>query len=526
MKNFAKLYKRLDETVKINEKISALVEYFESSDSEDSVWAVSFLICRKPKQIIPASKLKEWVLELSNIPDWLFNESYQSVMDVIETLTLLLPKATGSADKSFHYWVEKFLSLKNKEERILKDEMISALNEMNNQERIVWNKLITGRFSVGVSTKMVVKALSIYSGVDEYIIAHRLMGKWKPSKDFFNTVISHGSKDAFICKPYPFCLAFELDNDVENLGNINEWYVEWKWNGIRAQIIKRGGRFFIWSRSEEMMNEKFPEFEELGFLLPDGTVIDGEIISLQNGKPKPFTELQKRIGKKNVTKKNIEDIPAVLIANDLIEFNGQDIRKESLLKRNGILNNLVNKILNKRLLMSSKIEANSWEELKEKREESRSRCVDGLMLKKIESPYYEGGKRGDWWKWKIDPLTIDAVLIYAQRANGVRENLYTDFTFGVWDRNELVPFAKVYSGLTGQEIYKIDSFIRNNTIEKFGPVRIVKPELVFEIAFDGVQKSLRHKSGVAVSFPRINRWRNDKAIKDADSLQTIKALIY
>ncbi len=526
MKNFAKLYQRLDETTKTSEKISALIEYFESSNSEDSIWAISFLIGRKPEQTIPTRKLKEWSAELADIPDWLFNESYNSVGDLAETITLLLPQATHSTDKSFHYWIEeKLLPLKNKEERIQKEEMISAWNEMNNHERFVWNKLITGGFRVGISPKIVVKALSIFSGIDEPVISHRLMGNWKPNKDFFNKIISYDSKDAEISKPYPFYLAFQLD-DVENLGNLNEWQAEWKWPGIRSQIIKREGRIFIWSRSEEMMNEKFPELENLGFLLPDGTVIDGEIISWQDEKPMPFGELQKRIGRKKLTKKIISDIPVIIIAYDLIEFNGEDIRKEPLINRNRMLNDLVNKISDKRLFISPKVEANSWDELKERREDSRSRNVEGLMLKRINSPYCTGRKRGDWWKWKIDPLTVYAVLIYAQRGHGRRVNLYTDYTFGVWNENELVPFAKAYSGLTNEEIREVDSFVRKNTIEKFGPVCTVKPELVFELAFDGIRKSSRHKSGVAVRFPRINRWRNDKTIKDADNLEKIKALIH
>ncbi len=527
MKKFAELYQRLDETTKTNEKINSLVEYFESSNSEDSIWAVYFLIGRKPKQVIPARKLKEWSAELANIPDWLFDESYDTVGDLAETITLLLPQATSSTNKSLQYWVEeRLLPLKNKIESVQKEEMISAWNEMNNKERFVWNKLITGSFRVGVSAKIVVKALSIYSGIDEAAISHRLMGNWKPAKNFFIQVISHDSKDSDISKPYPFYLAYQLDDEVENLGSIRDWQAEWKWDGIRSQLIKRDGKVFIWSRGEEMLNEKFPELENLDFLIPDGTVLDGEIIAWQDGKPMPFGELQKRIGRKNVTKKIINDIPVVIIAYDLLELNGEDIREESLIKRNKKLFELVNKISDKRLLISPKIETDSWNELKEKRKESRSRFVEGLMLKRINSPYRVGRKRGEWWKWKIDPLTVDAVLMYAQRGHGRRANLYTDYTFGIWDGNQLVPFAKAYSGLTDDEIYKVDSFVRENAIEKFGPVVTVKPQLVFELAFEGIQKSARHKSGIAVRFPRINRWRLDKTSKDADNLETIKTLIH
>jgi ATP-dependent DNA ligase len=527
LRKFARLYQRLDETTKTNEKINLLVEYFESASPEDSIWAIYFLIGRKPKQVIPARKLKEWTAELANIPDWLFDESYETVGDLAETITLLLPRVMSSTNKSFHYWVEdKLLPLKNKLEKIQKEEMIYAWNEMNNNERFVWNKLITGSFRVGVSAKIVVKALSIYSGVDEPVISLRLMGEWKPTKNFFNQIISHDSKDSDLSKPYPFYLAYQLDDEVENLGGVKDWQAEWKWDGIRSQLIKRDGKIFIWSRGEEMLNEKFPELESLEFLIPDGTVLDGEIIAWQDKKPMPFGELQKRISRKNVTKKIISEVPVIIIAYDLLEMNGEDIREESLKDRNKKLFELVDKISDTRLLISPKIETGSWNELKEKRRESRSRLVEGLMLKRIDSPYRVGRKRGDWWKWKIDPLTVDAVLIYAQRGHGRRANLYTDYTFGIWDGNQLVPFAKAYSGLTDNEIIKVDSFVRENAIEKFGPVVTVKPQLVFELAFEGIQKSTRHKSGIAVRFPRINRWRHDKTYKDADSLETIKTLIH
>jgi DNA ligase-1 len=526
MKNFARLFKSLDETTKTNAKVEALVEYFRSSEPEDAVWAVSFLTGRKPKQVVPTRKLREWSAEIAGIPDWLFDESYDSVGDLAETITLLLPSPTASTNSPLHFWVEeKLLPLKKKEEKIQKIEMINAWNEMNNMERFVWNKLITGGFRVGVSSNLVVKALSQFSGIEESVISHRLMGNWIPAKKFFLQLISHDIHDAEISKPYPFFLAYQLGDEIENLGSINEWQIEWKWDGIRSQLIKRNGSVFIWSRGEDLINEKFPELLQLGFLIPDGTVIDGEIISWKNNKPLPFGELQKRIGRKNITKKILTDVPAVIIAYDLLELNGKDIRDIQLFERREKLKNIVNKISDSKLILSPVVITETWKNLRAIREESRSRSVEGLMLKRLNSPYRTGRRRGDWWKWKIDPLTIDAVLIYAQRGHGRRATLYTDYTFGVWDGNNLVPFAKAYSGLTDEEIRKVDSFIKRNTIEKFGPVRTVKPELVFELAFEGIQKSTRHKSGVAVRFPRILRWRHDKVIKDADSLETIKTLI-
>lgn len=526
MKNFAQLFRCLDETTKTNEKISFLVEYFEASKPEDAVWAVSFLIGRKPRQIVPAKKLRVWSAELANIPDWLFEESYYSVGDLAETITLLLPQSNVSTDIPLHKWVEdKLLPIRDKNDAEQKEEIISAWQPMNNDERFVWNKLITGGFRVGVSSKLVERAIAKFSGINEAVIAHRLMGKWSPTKNFYKELISEETGDANISRPYPFYLAYQLDDNIESLGDIKDWQAEWKYDGIRSQLIKRKGEVFLWSRGEELINEKFPELVELGFKLPKGTVIDGEILSWNENEPMPFGELQKRIGRKNVTKKILEEIPAVIVAYDLIEFEEKDIREYPLGERHKKLRELITKISDKKLILTEVVKKNSWDELRSEREKSRSRKVEGLMLKKLESTYKVGRKRGDWWKWKVDPLSVDAVLIYAQRGHGRRATLYTDYTFGIWDGDMLVPFAKAYSGLTDIEIRKVDNFVKKNTLEKFGPVRTVKAELVFEIAFEGIQYSTRHKSGVAVRFPRILRWRNDKKIEEADTLESVKSLI-
>lgn len=526
MRNFAELYSRLNDTAKTDEKIKLLVEYLKSSNPDDTVWAIYFLIGRKLKQIIPFRKLKQWSLELIKIPDWLFDESYKAVGDLIKTITLLLPKATNSTDKSLHYWIEeKLLLLNEMEENLKKEEIISTWSEMNTKERFVWNKLVTGSFRTGVSLKLVVKALSIISGIDEPVLSYRLMGNWDPNENFFKQLLSKNSNDVDLCKPYPFYFANQLKGDVENLGELKNWQAEWKWDGIRVQLIKRQGIFLIWSHKEGILNEKLPEFENFSSFLPEGIVIEGAIIAWQNYKPLPFGELQRRIDRKNITKKITSTIPVVFMAYDLLELNSKDIRNEPLYKRSKILFELINNISDRRFLYSYKINANTWAELKEKRNESRNRFVEGLMLKRINSPYREERKKGDWWKWKIDPLTIDAVLIYAQRGNAQRTSLYTDYTFGVWDEDRLVTIAKANSGLTDEEIYKVDLFIKENTIEKFGPVCTVKPELVFELSFEGIKKSTRHKSGVVIRFPQIKKWQHDKTIKDADNLDAVKYLI-
>jgi DNA ligase-1 len=402
---------------------------------------------------------------------------------------------------------------------------VSAWNQSNESQRFVWNKLITGGFRVGVSQRLVVRALESFSGIDAMVITHRLMGEWPATADTFRRILSPDTEDADISRPYPFYLAYPLDGPPNELGPLDNWQVEWKWDGIRGQVIKRRDQVFIWSRGEELVTEKYPELADDAALLPDGTVLDGEILPWKEGRPLPFSELQRRIGRKTVGKKLLEAVPTAFLAYDVLEFGGDDIRAEALLQRREILLRLLSNLTASRLIISPVAAVQSWEDLAILREESRRRGVEGFMLKHKESVYQVGRRRGSWWKWKIDPLTVDAVLIYAQRGHGRRAGLYTDYTFAVWRSDSLVPFAKAYSGLSDEEIREVDRFIQQNTLERYGPVRSVRPELVFEIAFEGIQKSSRHKSGVAVRFPRILRWRRDKKAQEADNIETLNSLL-
>ena len=526
MKLFATLYTALDETTKTNAKVAALVDYFQAAPAKDAIWAVSFLIGRKPRQIVPTRKLRQWAAELAGIPDWLFDASYDVVGDLAETITLILPVSSSTSPRLLHDWiVNSLLPMRNKEEKIQREEILAAWHQMDNAQRFVWNKLITGGFRVGVSQKLVTRALARFSGIDEAVIAHRLMGNWEPNEEYFAQILSADTEDADISRLYPFYLAYALDEDIDKLGDVRQWQAEWKWDGIRAQVIKREGQVFIWSRGEELVTEKYPEIQAAAAGLPDGTVIDGEILPWKDDRPLHFSELQRRIGRKTVGKKLLADVPVILMAYDLLEHDGMDVRGEPLGWRDKRLSGLISRLEDDRIIHSPKVSGETWDALTEFKDDARRHGVEGLMLKKKDSPYRVGRRRGDWWKWKVDPLTVDAVLIYAQRGHGRRSGLYTDYTFAVWDNEGLVPFAKAYSGLTDQEIRRVDRFIRQNTLERFGPVRSVKPELVFEIAFEDIRRSTRHKSGVAVRFPRMARWRTDKAIQDADTLETIKALI-
>ena len=531
MKLFTDLYTELDQTNKTNEKVEAMRFYFERAAPEDAAWALYFLSGRKPRQIVPSKKLREWALNLAEIPEWLFDESRDTVGDGAETIALLLPNNATIDDTPLHVLVEKrLLPLREANEAAQFEEVISTWQKMNYAQRLVYNKLISGSFRVGVSQSLVTRALAQISGHSTDIIAQRLMGAWEPTAEFYDALITSeiNADERPTARPFPFFLAHQIDFPLEKLGAVEEWQAEWKWDGIRAQVIKRENQIFIWSRGEDLITERFPEIARAAENLPDGTVLDGEILPWLKNSVQPFTELQKRIGRKNVSAKMLAEVPVVLQAYDLLEFDHKDLRGEEFQTRRAMLEQTIENLTDeakKNILISEPVRADSWEALAETREQSRALKVEGLMLKKLQSPYSVGRQRGDWWKWKVDPLTNDAVLIYAQKGTGRRANLFSDYTFAVWSNGELVPFAKAYSGLTDAEIRKVDKFVRDNTRETFGPVRSVKHELVFELAFEAIQKSSRHKSGVAVRFPRILRWRDDKKIEDADSLETIHALL-
>ena len=528
MKLFTDLYVELDQTNKTNEKVEAMRFYFERADPRDAAWALYFLSGRKPRQIVPSKRLREWSLELSGIPEWLFLESRDTVGDSAETMALLLPNVTEMDDTPLHMLVEdQLLPLRSSDDEIQKQAVTEAWSRMNYSQRLVYNKLITGAFRVGVSQLLVTRALSQLSELPTDVIAMRLMGEWTPSATFFTELLNPelDTDETPIARPFPFHLAHQADFPIEDLGNISDWQAEWKWDGIRAQVIKRADEVFIWSRGEDLMTERFPEIETAARDLPNGTVLDGEILPWLDGRVLPFTELQKRIGRKNLSAKILSELPVILQTYDLLEYEGRDLRSFEFKTRREFLEKTISKLASETIRITDSVEAANWEDLAKIREQSRSLGVEGFMLKQRSSPYRVGRHRGDWWKWKIDPLTIDCVLLYAQKGSGKRSNLFTDYTFAVWKGDELVPFAKAYSGLTDAEIRKVDRFIRDNTVETFGPVRSVQPELVFELAFEAIQKSTRHKSGVAVRFPRISRWREDKGIKDADSLETIHEML-
>lgn len=529
MRIFTELFQAIDSSTKTNDKVAALVDYFNRADDTDKVWAIALLTGNKPKRPVKTTDLRLWAAEIAALPLWILEESYYVVGDLAETLALIVgdPKDDSTADIPLHQVILQLKKL-NQQSVEEKKEVITAFwKGKTKAENFVFNKLITGNFRMGLSKQLVIKSLALYLEKDEKEIAHRLMGKWDPETESMESLFSDASAEAKDFLPYPFFLAYPLEEEPsEFLGDIGDWFLEKKYDGIRGQIIVRNDQVFVWSRGEELLTDKFPEFTKLSELLENGTVIDGEIIPWQSGSPLPFSIMQTRIGRKNLSAKSLAAAPLVMICYDLLEYKGEDIRHLSLEERRSKLADVLSdESLTNLLLLSPLVDLKNWDEVADFRASARESFCEGLMIKRKSSVYETGRRRGNWWKWKTDPMTIDGVLIYAQSGSGRRANLLTDYTFAVWDGGELVPFAKAYSGLTDKEILKVDRWIRRNTLEKFGPVRSVKPELVFEIAFEGINRSPRHKSGVALRFPRIARQRTDKPVEEANTKDDLLAML-
>jgi DNA ligase-1 len=526
MKDFAALFATLDQTTRTNTKVAALAGYFRTAPEPDRLWTIALFSGRRPKRAITTTRLREWAAERAGIPLWLLEESYPIVGDLAETIALVLPPPSTTHDASLATWIDRLRALKDAEDETRKEQVLAAWEGLTPLERLVFNKLLTGGFRIGISRKLMTRALAQALSRDEAEIAHRLMGDWTPDSTTWAALIeSHDPTDT-LSRPYPFCLAYGLEDDPESLGSPADWLAEWKWDGIRGQVIVRAGQIFVWSRGEELMTDRFPELAPLRDLLPDGTVIDGEILAHDGTAPLPFAALQKRITRKTVPKKLLAEAPVILMAYDLLEERGQDLRDTQLADRRARLETLLSALPDTaHLRPSPPIPFTKWEALSTTRATARDHRAEGLILKRRSGPYHAGRKKGDWWKWKLDPLTLDAVMIYAQQGHGRRANLFTDFTFAVWDGDRLVPFTKAYSGLTDAEFRQITNWVRRNTTERFGPVRQVRPEHVFEIAFEGIQPSPRHKSGVALRFPRMARWRQDKPPHEANTLADLRAML-
>lgn len=589
MRRFVQLFEELDRTTRTSEKQAALERYFREAPPEDAAWALHILLGRGLIRAINRTNLREWVAEQAGVPLWMVDECRGAVGDFSETLALLLPDVSGAdahveqqtgelgsgTDRPLHRVVtESILPLAQMDAARQRQVLIACWREFDRTQRFIYHKLISGVFRVGAAARLVTRALANVAEVEPAFMAHRLMGGWRATGDEYLRLISAAEAHDDPSQPYPFCLAYPLEDlfrsgaaaipetaqlespdgsgefealdsqagqpadpltrIAEKLGNAAEWLTEWKWDGVRAQLIRRQGQTWMWSRGQELISDTYPELIHASTALPDGTVLDGEILAWENERPLPFNTLQHRVNRKQVEVSFWPEVPIAFLAFDLLELNGRDVRNEPLSARRSALERLLTEAQNRDhryrpatfpIRLTTLLNAQSWQQLSEMRLASRERGTEGLMLKRLDSAYGAGRQRGLWWKWKIDPFTIDAVLIYAQLGNGKRAMLFTDYTFGVWEQGELVPVAKAYSGLTDEEIREVDRFVRTNTLERHGPFRHVKPALVFELGFEAIQESRRHRAGLAVRFPRMLRWRKDKLPHEADRLDTLRALL-
>ncbi|WP_166334112.1 ATP-dependent DNA ligase [Sphingobacterium chungjuense] len=525
MKAFADLIFALDSTNKTTAKLEAIQQFLRDGEEKDKLWFLALFTGKRPKRPLTTTLLKLWAMEVSQIPEWLFLESYSAVGDLGETIALVLPPPSQTVERTLSEWMTDILQLKDQSEADKKAFVIQAWDTLPAQERFIFNKLLGGSFRIGVSSKTLINALARFYAMEESAVAHSIMGHWNREDVVFDLLVKGHYSDTELSKPYPFCLAYALEKELPDLGDRSQWQAEYKWDGIRGQFIKRNGEVFIWSRGEELVTEQFPEIAEALAAWNGNFVIDGEILAVREEQVLPFSELQKRLNRKIISKKMLSDVPVSVFLYDLLEYEAEDWRARPLSERRAQLEKLVAQNPETSLRLSEVIASSGWEDLPAIREDARSRNSEGLMLKHLASPYHSGRKKGDWWKWKVDPLTIDAVLIYAQKGSGRRSAYYTDYTFAVRRDDELVTIAKAYSGLTDKEIQEVSRFVNRNATEKFGPVRTVKPELVFEIAFEGIALSNRHKSGVALRFPRILRWRKDKTVAEIDDIEEVKKLI-
>ncbi len=534
MKRFTQLFQQVDATTSTNEKVKALQQYFREEEPANAVWALYLLLSKTRRRLITSRVLRDVFLQISDIPEWLFEDCYAQVGDTAEAIALLLRDTPFEAQTAspipLHVWMETIIpTVKTMaSDEALRDLIVSWWSSLAEFEVFILNKVLTGAFRVGVSEKLVIKALAAAFNVSEAVLAHRLMGDFSPTVEFYVALIAAESETdgtRISTGPYPFFLASSFEDARLQDAELSSWQAEWKWDGIRAQIIHRPDQFAIWSRGEDLITHQFPEFAAPFQQLPEGVVLDGEILCWDGDRPQNFSYLQKRLGRKRVTQKIIDENPAHFIAYDLLEENGQDLRSHPLSDRRKRLIELLATVDPQWLSLSEAISFQSLDELKQLRDRAREQGAEGLIVKAIDSPYLVGRKRGYWWKYKLEPMTLDAVLIYAQAGTGKRANLFTDYTFALWNGDELTPFAKAYSGLDNKEIDELDKWIRRHTVEKFGPVRSVEPTHVFEIGFEGIAQSKRHKSGISVRFPRILRWRKDKPVKEADTIQAAFKLL-
>ncbi len=594
MIHFTRLFNELDETNHTVEQLAALERYFKAAPAADAAWALHLLIGAKAPRALKNSQLREWISTVADLPTWLVDESCETVGDIAETLALLLPDpptVPAGGSLALHRLItERLLPLAGLGPEARRDLVVTTWRELDGAQRFIWNKLITGSFRIGVSRTQVARALGKTAGVSASVMAHRLLGFQEPTEAAFRALLAAESANENF-GPYPFQTANAIksaepagDPTIESLdlfprlvgapgtgptitrpeelGSASDWQAEWLLDGLRVQVMRRGDAVLIWSQDEELLNPEFPEIAEAAQLLPDGTVLDGDLVVWPASDVCPGTraDIQQRLSHATPGAGLQRKLPVVFIAQDIIEAAEIDQRGRPLLARRRQLAEVLAPAADRhretqatrpasgstdgsqmdlfgsppaaaahhapfRFRAASLVSFGSWEQLASLRREARDHGAAGLILKRTESCYGASVETSAWWIWPIEPLRINAVLIAALPGHGNSPRAFSDYTFAVWCDDELVPFAKTGTGLTEIGFRAMDDFIRAHITGKFGPVRSVKAELVFELEFDSVQTSTRHKSGLVVRSARIHRRRPELSAAEADTLEALRLLV-
>lgn len=524
MKRFAELCAILESTANAREKMAALTVYFQDAPPPDAIWAIRLLLGWKPSRIATSQTLRRWARECVQFPDWLFEESCAAVGNLLETLALLIPLPDTPGDVPLHVRMQRdLLPLRDLTENEQRAAVSAAWTQMDAQQRFVWNTLLTGGFRPHVSEKTLIRALSAWRGLPTTVLACRLKQEWEPTVAGYRALFSHDIAALDSSQLYPFQRWYEEPPARGASGAIGDWRIDWHRNGMRAQLIKRGSSVFLWSDDHVIVNDTFPEICEAMAAMTDGTVLDGVITAWSADGPLHRAELERRMKRKRLTKKFKHEVPVRYWVYDLLEIQGEDVRTQPFRQRihqaAGIIPTEVGSVIH----LAEPLEAASWHRLHALRNDARRHGADGVLLRRWTASACPSTRKADQWRvWKADPLTAPVVLVYVQALNAASGQRSVEGTFAAWDGGDLVPVAKTSAGFSDEDVNAIEEFAKQHTVERFGPVRSLKAELVFTLAFDSVSLSTRRKSGLVLHHPRVAGRLLDASIHDAERIAILR----
>jgi len=540
MKAFADLWATLEGQLSEARSAQILARYLQQTSAEDAAWAIYLLCGKKPKKLLSARELVEYFLQTSGTPGWLFWESDDVVGDVNETIALLndtfMDETASQQNRnenshpqqnSLAFWMENQLNTLAEVAQSQRPAFLgNCWQKLGYREAFIINRILTGTWKSNLPLKTIAQALSIVSGQEPMTLMHRLKADWLPNKVFYAKLIAEDQPTFQTEQKFSFGEFKPLEeSSIESLGAVEDWWLAWQWEGLRVQCIRRADDCFLWSQNGELVTDRFPELHEMAQKLPEGTILEGVIVACSGQAPLPLADLQPRLGGKSVNRKMMESCPVAFVATDLQLLANEDMRNLPAQQRKTRLAQLANDI-GFPLVHFPRIEIDQWAHARKLLQEARQHHAEGLSLQRLNSPYPIQNQQADWWSWKVQPHTINAILLYAKmEMAGRSQKQTTEYTFAVWHEDQLVPVARTGIGLPPEEAELLDGWIRANTYERFGPVRSVEPFHVYEIAFDGITPSKRHKCGFVLREPRIINPRPHTPIEEASRLEDLHRLL-